>query len=209
MLRDAAVSILKGRLARWNDTVLTDYIVTELQAAQQRAELRASLPWFLLTESSYTTTTSGEERIEIPADFLREAEEDALWMEDAEGTWAEMRKDDYSTLRARYPESGKPRGYALVGNYFRLFPVPDSAGYTAHMIYYAKDAVLTANVENNWLAHAPEVLISDAGHIIASRYVRNDAAAAEFKADYMRAYDELRIANQARRDANRVYGSEN
>lgn len=209
MLRDAVVSLIKGRLARWNDTVLTNHIITELQMAQIRAEQKATLPWFLLTESSYTTTTAGEERIEVPADFLREAEEDALWLEDAEGTWRELRKGDYSSLRPRYPESGKPVTYALVGNYFRLFPVPDSAGYTAHMIYYAKDATLETNVENKWLSHAPEILIADAGHIIASRYVRNDSAAMEFKADYARAYDELRVANQARLDANRIYGSEN
>lgn len=208
MDRSAAVSIIKGRLARWNDTVLTDYIVTELQAAQQRAEMHAPLPWFLLTESTYTTTTIDDERVELPSDFLREAEEDAFWIEDEDGNDVLLRKDDYYAIKQRWPDSGRPRRYALVGRYLRLRPLPDAA-YTVRMIYYGKDALLTTDVENKWLEHAPEVLIAEAGYIIAARYVRNDAAAQEFKMDLARAWKEVEIMNQARLDANRIYGSDN
>lgn len=208
MDRDTAVTILKGRLARWNDTVLTNYIIAELKAAQARAELHVTLPWFLLTESTYTTTTIDDERVELPSDFLREAEEDAFWLTDADGNEVELRKDDYNGIKNRWPDSGQPRRYALVGRYFRLRPVPDLA-YTVRMIYYGKDAILTTNIENKWLEHAPEVLIAEAGHIIASRYVRNDVAANEFKVDVIRAWKDVDVANQARLDANRIYGSDN
>lgn len=208
MLRDDAVSIIKGRLARWNDTVLANYIIVELKAAQQRNELMEPLPWFLLTESSYTVTVEDEERIEIPADFIREADEDAFWVEDASGNWTKLIKDDYDYIRGRFTGTGIPERYALVGRYLRVRPAPDGV-YNVHMIYYGKDEALSTNIENKWLANAPEVLIADAGHVIASRYVRNDSAAAEFKQDFMRARKELLVANQARLDANRIYRSDN
>lgn len=208
MTRDEAVSIIKGRLARWNDTVLTNHIIVELKQAQQRAEMDATLPWFLLTESSYAATVVDEERVEVPADFLREAEEDALWLEATDGTWVQLKKDDYASIRNRWTESDQPRRYALVGEYFRLRPVPDAV-YNLHMIYYGKDAVLSTNIENKWLLHTPELLIADAGAIIAARYVRNEPAAAEFRADYQRARTQMMTMNQARLDANRVYGSDN
>jgi hypothetical protein len=208
MDRDTAVSIIKGRLARWSDTVLTDHIIAELQAAQQRLEGWPEPAWFLLTESSYTTTTIGEERIGVPLDFIMEVEADALWIEDTEGNWTALKKDDYDEIRARWPDTGLPRRYALMGSYFRLRPAPD-IGYTLHMIYYGKDDALTTNMENKWLKYVPDLLISEAGYIIASRYVRNEPAAAEFKADVARARDALLRMNQARRDANRTYGSDN
>lgn len=208
MTRDEAVSIIKGRLARWNDTVLGTHIIVELKQAQQRAEMDATLPWFLLTESSYAATVADEERTELPADFLREAEEDALWVEDTDATWTQLKKDDYAAIRTRWTETGLPRRYAIVGEYLRLRPVPDTV-YNLHMIYYGKDTVLSTNIENKWLANVPELLIADAGAIIASRYVRNEPAAAEFRADYQRARTQMMTMNQARLDANRVYGSDN
>lgn len=202
---DDAVALIKGRLARWNDTVLTTYIKMEIAAAQRRQEMVEPLPWFLLTESSYATTTVGDERVEIPDDFIREADEDALWIEDSDGVYHKLRKDDYDAIRSYWTETGQPLRYALVGSYFRLRPEPDAV-YTVHMIYFGKDSELSdGSPTNKWLDNASEVLIADAGRVVASRYVRNDAAAAEFEKDLVLTRRALDTMTQARLDASRSY----
>lgn len=208
MDRDTAVTIVKRRLARFNDSVMTDYIITEMQAAQQRLEGRPEPPWFLITESAYTTTSANEERIAVPTDFLMEVEGDALWIEDTDGVRTVLKKDDYDSIRTLYSEPGTPKRYALLGNYFRLRPAPD-AGYTLHMIYYGSDDVLSTNMENQWLKYMPEILIAETGFVIASQYIMNAAAAAKFASDVQVATGQLRAMNQARLDANRIYGSDN
>jgi hypothetical protein len=61
---------------------------------------------------------------------------------------------------------GPPEAYALLGNYFRIFPTPDAL-YTLKTIYYAKDTTLDTNVENKWLKYAPMLILGRAGKFIA------------------------------------------
>lgn len=180
MLRDDAVNRIKRRLLNRTGSGLDTSIVESLQDAQERLEQEEMLPWFLISEVSSILTTSNEERIPLPSDFLREIDEDSLWYYDASATneddqWTALAKDDTEALRKAYPGSGSPKGYSLIGDYFRIFPTPDAA-YTLRMIYYEKATALTANIENDWLKHAAWWLIGEAGADIALSIGMSEAA---------------------------------
>lgn len=208
MLRDTAVSLVKGRLARFtSSTVLDDHIVAEMKAYQEVLETAAFLPWFLVKESSSTTLTVSDDRLVLPSDFLRETEADALWITDSDGNEHKLDKDDYDEIRALYPASSLPKAYDLVGDYLRVRPIPDAA-YTVKMIYFGRALPLDDNIENGWLKHASGLMIAGTGYVIASQYVKNKDAAAAFAKQEQRAHAGLLTADQARKDANREYRDE-
>lgn len=172
MTRDEAVAEIKRILGFRTGTTHDSAIIQQLKTTQERLEREPELPYFLRTEVSSITTEASEERIALPSDFLMEWEEDALWHfntdadSDAE-TWTALYKDELAFLRKSLPGEGKPQAYAFDGSYFRLFPTPD-AEYTIKMIYFGADTVLDTNVENKWLRHLSELLIGDAGAMMAA-----------------------------------------
>jgi|SRR5687768_738546 len=207
MTRDEAIALLKYRLG--NRTDLDARILLEMVYAQEyKLEgTGAFLPWFLETELATITTIAGEERILLPDDFLGEVEDQALWLydEDSATPWTELRKNDYDYLRVKYPATGLPKQYALLGDYFALFPVPDDS-YTIKMRYYAKDDSLASdNIENKWLKHAGDLLIAETGLIMAGHIFNTDLQA-QFEKDASVARQRLYTKHEARRHSNRTYG---
>lgn len=184
MLRSAAVSLIQEQLGFRTD--LESNIITHLQLAQIQLEKGPTKPWFLISEDSYTDTEADEQRLLIPEDFIQEADQCVIRYvpDDADepSDEVDLRKDFFDVLRTNFAEtaSGPPQAYALVGNYFRLFPTPDDI-YRLHMIYYKKDDVLDTDIENLWLEHAPKLLMGAAGKEIA-RALRDSAALATFMA---------------------------
>lgn len=206
MLRDTAVERIKRRLIHREGSTLDSEIVDALQDAQGRLEDDGFLPWFLQTEVSSILTTADDERLIIPSDFIREVDEDALWYyngsaESASDVWTPLPKDDIDNLRGAYPGEGPPEGYALDGNYFRLFPTPDDA-YTIKMIYFAHDTVLSTNIENKWLKYAPRWLMSEAGADIAYS-IGMDKAGERFEQQAEVARKKLFVETTAREEAGR------
>ena len=175
MTRDEAVEdIAKGLGYRRG---MEGEIGLALRQVQRSLENGSFLPWFLLVSEHSVQTRAGEDRVPLPTDFLREAEEDALWLVDGEGRRA-LPKAPYDLLVTRYGDaSGAPAAYAFTGRYFRVRPVPDGA-YKLLMTYYARDDELTANIENRWLRHAPDWLIGETGALLANRLGYREAAAA-------------------------------
>ena len=169
MDRDTARARIQFHLG--NRSSHADKIVLAMQDAQIELEQQAELPWFLLEEVSSASTVVDEERVAVPSDFLRETEEDALYIFDstldADKQWTLLIKEDLTFLRKTYPGTGTPGFYALVGAYYRLFPTPDAVKTLKH-IYYKTDAVLTTNVENQWLKYFPNLIIGRAGMDVAS-----------------------------------------
>jgi hypothetical protein len=177
MDRDTAVSRVQINLAFRSDKETE--IIAALQDAQVELETGAILPWFLRSEVSSISTVSGEERVKLPSDFIREWDDDPLWYfngdaAEASDRWVPLAKDDMETLRASFPGEGAPKAYQLDPKYFRIFPTPDAA-YTLKMIYSKHDEVLSSNVENLWLKHFPWLLIGKAGTAIASALRDKDA----------------------------------
>ena len=208
MTRDEAVALIRKRMSRFTtNAVLDGYIVDEMKAYQQKLEEKPFLPWFLLEESSSISMTIGEERVPLPSDFLKEEEGDALWLEDAQGTEYRLEKNDYDYMRKRYTANARPVNYAIIGPYFRLRPKPDIA-YTLRMIYFKNDAVLTTNIENQWLKYASDLMIAGTGVVIASQYTKDMKSAQMFMEQEAEAYRDLISTDQARKDANRTYQAE-
>ena len=171
MLRDRAVSRIQQALGFRGDKDAE--IVDALQDAQERLEEGAELPFFLRTEVSSVTTIEDDERVEVPGDFIREWDEDALWYFKSSAVaaeqWTNLVKEELEILREDQPGSGAPVAYSLGNKYFRIFPTPDDT-YTLKMIYYKHDALLDTNIENLWLDHAPFLLIGMAGVQLATAF---------------------------------------
>ena len=206
MDRDSAVTILENRLQR-SDTETTSRIITEMQFVQETLlEGAAFLPWFLLSENLTESTIAGEERVQVPNNFLREYEGGALWVYDTAGVkWLELKKDSYDYILNEFPtETEIPQKYALDNDYFRLKPTPDIV-YTLRIKCYLRAAVLSTNIENNWLKNASDWLIAEVGAIMAKQHLRNKKLADEFKADAIIAKQRVYIAHEAREHANRDY----
>lgn len=206
MLRDDCVNLIALRIGNRED--LAAAIVAEMQLAQalRMEEAGAFVPWFLETEMTTTVTTPGDERILLPSDFLIESEEQSLWRYDAAADQPlfEMKKDSYDVLVQKYPVPGIPVAYALSANYFLLKPTPDTE-YTIKMRYYAKDTVLTSNIENKWLKYAPDLMIAVVGGVMATQYLQNQALAAIFQTEEAMARQRLWTKHEARQHVGRTY----
>ena len=211
MTRDEAVAIIQQQLGF--RTTLSSEIVTNLKLAQTQLEAGPTKPWFLVSEDSYTDTEIGEQRIPFPTDFLEETDDavfryvpDEPSVSDPE---VDLKKDIYDTLRRNYMdvttgmiEEGPPEAYAALGEYFRIFPIPDAA-YRLRMIYYKQDTVLSSNVENGWLKWNPFILIGKAGNMIAGGPLRDATAMQIFSQWEAEGHITLQRQNVAREMANR------
>lgn len=170
MLRDIAVARVKMILGFRTDQDAN--IVQAMQEVQEELEKEPSLPTFL--KKIYVApfqTSIGVRTVDAPADFIREDEDDQLFIDSLDTI---LVKDQMGELRLRYPDSGPPVKYALVDRKFYFFPLPDAV-YALTGTYFAEDAVLTTNIENKWLANVPDLIIGMAGMIMAAS-LRDQAA---------------------------------
>src|SRR5688572_12731232 len=107
MTRDEAVALIAFRLGDRTD--LNDRIIAEMRLAQTELELGPTLPWFLLTEMATATLYEGDDTMALPADFLREVDEDesALWFykvdADSDYQWVEVPKKGFHPIRTELP----------------------------------------------------------------------------------------------------------
>jgi hypothetical protein len=93
-----------------------------------------------------------------------------------------------------YLSSGKPLYFSVVGNQFRLLPIPDGA-YTAELVYYAKLTKLSSIVATNWLlTQAPDVYLYGA-LLQAAPYLQDDARIPVWSSLYQAGLDQLQIAD--------------
>lgn len=175
MLRDDATALIQMMMGFRTDLAPT--IVSTMQFVQTLLERGQPKPWFLLSEDSLVQTTIGDERVEVPQNFLEEHNSLPFRYRPANFPTAdeiELRKDEYDLLKRNFAPSTIlpgttqiPQAYAKVGNYFRIFPTPD-ANYMLRLIYYAQDVVLTSNVTNGWLTWVPDLLIGKAGKLVST-----------------------------------------
>jgi len=180
MTRDEGVALIKQVLGF--RTGLDATIVTNMQFVQTTLELGPTRPHWLVSEDSFTTTLANDERIAVPVDFLEEIDQAVLKYvpDDTDDEEVDLDKEDYDVLRKNFRgrTPGPPEAYGLLGGYFRLFPTPDAV-YTIRMIFYKKAAVLTSNIENEWMANNPMLLLGLAGGIVAIS-LRDTVAKMEF-----------------------------
>lgn len=176
---------------------------TEVLLLQEiRLEQNVWLPWFLETETAWTTTTVGEEQVQLPADFLGEVEEQALWRVE-DGEFIPLKKMDYDDMLVRFAGEGAPRAYAVGNGYLFLRPVPTEA-ITLKMRYLARAEPLTSNIENVWLRYASDVVIAELGAVIAKQHMQHGELAATFAEDARIAWDRLYRVHIGRQETNRA-----
>jgi hypothetical protein len=207
MQRDDAVAQIALQLG--NRTDLNSAIITTMQLVIE-TELESNgvlTPWFLLTEDSSTVLPLNERRVEIPTDFLLEAEDWGLGIENEDGEILWLKKDDYDILVERYLNIvGRPQRYALVGKYYYCFPYNPDSAHVLRMRYYAKaPSVVTGNIENAWLKYAPDAVIAYTGFYLADRVLQNSELAAKFNAAKQAALVRLVTHEESRNHTNRRY----
>jgi hypothetical protein len=139
--------------------------------------------------------------------MLQEFEEGALFYD-----YAALTKYDYDALVEKYRDTQRaPEAYALVDDYFIVFPTPD-ASYVLEMKYYRQDTVLSAvgaGEENKWLKHAADWIMAKTGLAIA-RFIKDDGAAALFANDEQKATARVykQHIDRAERNVERRMGDE-
>lgn len=195
MTRDQAVDTIMRRLGNWPNTGLRDTIIAEMvvmiqEVLEQDPEF---LPWFLLSETYTGSTTTGEERVELPPRFLQEYEDGALYILDDDGDEVEMVRDDLDVIKKKVTGSGAPRYYDIVGEYFIFRKIPDDS-YTLKMRFYQADETDLSgsygdsnNLESLWLKWAADLVIAETGYVIASQYLQSDKMAVTFEKAAIRA----------------------
>jgi hypothetical protein len=219
MTPNEAISLLKGQLGNWSSTNIDVAIINEMQAAQRRLERGAELPWFLWIDTDEAgtnlTLSANTERVALPTNFLREdddADISPVFKYDAgeDDVWTALIKKDYSKIKQENPGVGTLYYYDILGSnlYFRHVPDVDT---TIRMLYYRKDTVITAGTtETLWLQYAPDLIIAEAGKVIAGQYLKDMAAMQAFAARSAEEQSILVIDNTARREAGykRMMGDE-
>lgn len=207
MIKSAVVDLIKMRLGNRTDTDIDTRIDAELDMAQYELEqFGIFTPWFLLSETATYTTAASEPRVPIPTDMLQEYEEGALFYA---GLPLTKHDQDYLAGRFEGADPGVPQAYALVGDYFVLYPTPDDA-YELSMKYYQKDTVPSAvatGSENQWLKYAADWLLAKTGAAIA-RFIKDAEAQKLFAEDEKKASDRLytKHVDRAERNSPRAKG---
>jgi hypothetical protein len=184
---------------------MNDRIVREMQLTQIRLEQFPELPWFLQSLETVAKPAGGT-AVSLPTGFLREVEsgendESAMWYLNADGYPIPIGKRDFGNARSYLPNtsgSGVPSFYSAVGPNIHVFPQSDVA-YTLQFLIYKADAVLSTNIENQWLIHAPDLLIAETCKIMGKHL----QYPVDFSDDVQEARQRLTTATVAREEANR------
>lgn len=165
MLRSEAVARIKRGLGFRTD--LDNEIVSALQEAQRLLERGRTLPYFLVVEDEILAVPSGSGEVALPERFLREKEDEPLRYVDEKKLVVLSKIDISIGSRTFFEEgAGAPIAYTLRKDTIKFWPDRDK-NYTLTWSYYRGAQELNADVENEWLEKAPEVLIGRAGMLIA------------------------------------------
>ena len=183
---------LKASLADWlNRTDLTSAIADfiSLAEAQMERQLRTRQMIVRATASFAAAAEYGT----VPDDFL---ETKSIKLDTNPVTSL-----SFQTIEAMdqlsnttYLSSGKPLYFTVVGNQFRLLPIPDGA-YTAELVYYAKLTKLSSTVATNFLlTQAPDVYLY--GSLLqAAPYLQDDARISVWSSLYLAGLEQLQVAD--------------
>jgi hypothetical protein len=148
---------------------LTSQIPDFITFAENR--LRRELRIRQMLKSVTTATVSGDNTIEIPADFLQ--------VRDFVVMTNPIQPLSYSSPSAlsndpRASEVGVPLSYTILANDFQVSPAPDGI-YTVKLLYFSAPVYLSSsNTSNVFLTTAPDALLY-ASLIEAEPYLYNDA----------------------------------
>lgn len=171
MLRSEAITILKRGLGfrQTQDAA----IIAALKTAQRDLELGKTLPNWLLAFDVPVAVTAGTAAIVMPTGFLRFHEDYELYYRTSTGVAVPIPRKAPQEAVDAYPEvtavdSGSYPKVLVLHSLTRaqLIPTP-TVSFTAYLTYYKAADVLNSEIENAWLANAPNYLIGLAGMSVA------------------------------------------
>lgn len=190
-----AMKLLKQRLGRFTSgpSNLEDFMLDEIQAAQLRLEDGPELPWFMKTRSTGFQTFPGSEVVNLPPNFIRLRDEfDVPVQIEVDGEWRRLLVHSYDQVWENLSGTGTPMAVAVDGPTLTLHPVPDKV-YRLKIGYYKKEFLPDPDsvVNNGWLEWAMDLLIAEAGWMLATNYMKNPEAAQTFMQWAIRAKERL------------------
>lgn len=214
MLRDDVVNLVAGRLVRSDQNA---NIILEMQLLQSTIlEGGDFLPWFLRKDDPTSlVATAFQETVALPPDFIR-MQEKGLFRKDpnipvaTQTPWVSIVRDlDYGHMinRAGGSGQGAPNYYNQQDDIqFYLAPIPDAAiTYQLRIRYFAKDIVLSTNIENKWTKWAPDYVAAVTAFHVAQKYVRNMELATAIGPEIAVARRRLLVQDEARQNADQIY----
>jgi len=162
MLRSVAIQRIADGLG--NRTGLTDKIALRLQEAQRDLESGKTLPLFLKQEAQTLSLLAGVHSISLPTGFIREDDEEPphYTLSSSTDPVFLQRKQYKDALAAYNGQTGAPQVYVLRTSTIDFIRTADQ-NYTLTWSYFKHASLLTTDIENEWLANAPEWLIGEAG----------------------------------------------
>lgn len=185
MTRDEAVARIKAGLGF--KTNQDANIVLRLQEAQRELEAGKTLPPFLLQEDAILTFAIGTSFKAAPTGFLRPDENNPLHYVPVGATspafvtlvaateYSKVLNQIYTTDRGAPSIGVLRRGTASSDAWIIDFINVADITYNLTWSYYKRGALLSANIENEWLLNAPEWLIGEAGWRMAMDLRDKDA----------------------------------
>lgn len=158
----------------------------EIASYLNRDDLTTAIPTFIsLAEDAFNrdirhrkmikraqaTLTAGDSYLALPSDFL---EAIAFTIQASPNVLLSLRTIEQLASDNPNNTTGKPTGFALVGDEIKFAPIPDAA-YTIELVYYASFARLGDADPSNWLLanHADAYLFG--ALVQASPYLLDDA----------------------------------
>jgi hypothetical protein len=214
MDRDTAVRVIKQKCGFRQNAERDNQIVAALQQSQQLLEqggliteagFATELPWFLKVYDQEIALPADTNEVNLPSNFLREAEDEGPWFPDTSVSGEPpiyLEKAGSGVSRRTFTGTTLgPQIYDVRTTTLYIYPASDEA-LTLKWTYFAKDTVLTGNVENGWLKYVPSLLIGHAGQGFAAD-LRDAEAAKEFSRMKVEGQKQLLIANVSREMTNR------
>ena len=191
------MSYATARIGRRSDIAASDASFWVNAAYQEGAQAAPSALMETLTVSS---TTSGENRLELPADCMELI--NLSWLTTAGGSSSglTLRRTGLNRVdETGFFVNGKPEEYALFNNWIELWPSPNSS-YSLQMRYFAYPADMTATTAVPSLATEWRPAVLYLAEAFLHELVGNDVEGANSRARYAGYISSLKDT-QARRQS--------
>lgn len=164
MLRSVAVTRIQDGLGFASRQ--SDKIVLRLQEAQRELEKGKTLPKFLLQEDQTLALLTGDTTVALPTGFLRIDDSFKPYFiasGETSPSFLSVKRNFTDAFEANFStDTSSPSVMTIRGSVVDFIQTAD-ADYDVIWQYYKSGVLLTADVENEWLAGAPEWLIGEAG----------------------------------------------
>lgn len=180
---NTAIDLVLSRLVRSGSSLRASVLAEMNLLIHTRLEVGDFTPWFLFEDDTSLVTTANDEKVVLPAGFLRfddDGNVGGMFYKDTNITtpdmWVPMTRGDYNKLQrdfSSYEAGGPPVAYDVLNGYLYLRPIPDGVYELRCMGYFADDDVADAATTTKWLTHAADWVVAEVAQFVANTYLRN------------------------------------